>query len=56
MNPPHDRLLLLFEDVPGVFAGPLHILNVIYRLTAVCEIALSNKKEDKLTVQVVCVC
>lgn len=32
--------------------GQLHILNVIFRLTAVCEIALSNKK-DKLKVEAV---
>lgn len=52
----HDRLLLLFEGVPGVFAhGQLHILNVIFRLTAVCEVAMSNKKKekDKLNVQTV---
>lgn len=49
-NNKHDRLLLLFEGVSGVFAhGQLHILNVIFRLTAVCEIAMSNKK-DKLNV------
>ena len=30
--------------------GQLHILNVIFRLTAVCETAMSNKK-DKLNVQ-----
>ncbi len=52
----HDRLLLFFEGVPGVFAhGQLHILNVIFRLTAVCEIAMSNKK-DKLKVETVSVC
>lgn len=32
--------------------GQLHILNVIFRLTAVCEIAMSNKK-DKLKVETV---
>lgn len=44
-----------FEGVPGVFAhGQLHILNVIFRLTAVCEVAMSNKrKKDKLNVQTV---
>lgn len=43
----HDRLLLLFEVVSGVFAhGQLHILNVIFRLTAVCELAMSNKKRE----------
>lgn len=47
----HDRLLLLFEGVSGVFAhGQLHILNVIFRLTAVCETAMSNKK-DKLNAE-----
>lgn len=30
--------------------GQLHILNVIFRLTAVCEIAMSNKK-DKLNAE-----
>lgn len=46
----YDGLWLLFEGVSGVFAhGQLHILNVIFRLTAVCEIAMSNKK-DKLKV------
>lgn len=47
----HDRLLLLFAGVSGVFAhGQLHILNVLFRLTAVCETAMSNKKnQDKLT-------
>lgn len=35
--------------------GQLHILNVIFRLTAVCEVAMSNKKKekDKLNVQTV---
>lgn len=32
--------------------GQLHILNVIFRLTAVCEIAMSNKK-DKLNTECV---
>ena len=55
-KPKHDRLLLLFESVSGVFAhGQLHILNVIFRLTAVCEIALSNKK-DKLNAHDSCEC
>lgn len=44
----HDGLFLLFEGVPGVFAhGQLHILNVLFRLTAVCEVAMSNKKVQK---------
>lgn len=47
----HTIDLLLFEGVSGVFAhGQLHILNVIFRLTAVCETATSNKK-DKLNVE-----
>lgn len=50
----HDRLLLSFAGVSGVFAhGQLHILNVLFRLTAVCETATSNKKRDKRTL--VCV-
>lgn len=45
-----DGLLLLFESVSGVFAHvQLHILNVIFRLTAVCEIAMSNKKRKEIT-------
>lgn len=40
-----------FEGVPGVFAhGRLHILNVIFRLTAVCEVAMSNKRNHELNV------
>lgn len=49
-NPPHvvDRYFS-FEGVPGVFAhGRLHILNVIFRLTAVCEVAMSNKRNHEL--------
>lgn len=52
----HDWLLLLFEGVSGVFAhGQLHILNVIFRLTAVCEIATSNKKDKLCSEYKVCI-